>query len=111
MWISAAGAALSFFSSNKKAKEDKKATKEQTLMEISGARQNSQFDAEQAYYYQQLGREEKMRGLDEFRKFSTVQSFAPGYTNTNPNPIVIPTKPEYNQGTYSTLSIPKTTNS
>lgn len=109
MWLQAAGAALSFFSASKKSKDDAKAKKEDTLMQISGARQNSQFDAEQAYYYNQLARQEKMRGLEEFRKFSTVQSFAPGYTNTNPNPIVVPTKPEYNKGTYSTLSVPKTT--
>lgn len=48
------------------------------------------FQANRDELAKQRERQEKMRGLDEFRKFNTVQQFAPGYTNTNPNPIVMP---------------------
>lgn len=101
MWLQAAGAALSFFSGNSSAKKAAKADKEKLQAEILGQRQNSQFDNEQKYYYQQLGKQEAMRGLDEFRKFSNVKSFAPSYANTNANPVAIPTKPVFNEGAYA----------
>jgi hypothetical protein len=52
-------------------------------------------------YYKQQDKMEKLRGLDEFRKFSTVQNFAPQYTNTNPNPVTQAVLPQYNTGAYA----------
>lgn len=49
----------------------------------------SQFEKEQDYRYAQLNRQNKQRGLAEFRKFSTLNSYAPTYQQTNPD-IVVP---------------------
>lgn len=49
----------------------------------------SQFEKEQDYRYEQIGRQNKQRGLDEFRKFSTLGQFAPEYAQTNQG-IVVP---------------------
>lgn len=103
MWAQAAGAALTFFSKNKDEKNKFKQTKQEMALESMYGRENSQFDTEQAYYYQQLKRQEAMRGLDEFRKFSTVKNYAPGYVNTNPGPV-LPDKPTYNTGSYSNVN-------
>jgi hypothetical protein len=103
-WIAAAVAVVGSYAKSqqdkKAAKNAKKDSKEMTQAEAMLARENSQFDAEQEYYYQQLEKKEKSRGLDEFRKFSTVQNYAPNYTNTNTGPVV-PTKPNYNEGIYA----------
>lgn len=103
-WIAAAVAVVGSYAKSqqdkKAAKNAKKDSQEMTMAEAKLARQNSQFDAEQEYYYQQLEKKEKSRGLDEFRKFSTVQNYAPDYTNTNPGPVV-PTKPGFDQGVYA----------
>lgn len=108
MWASAAGAALTFFSGRKSEKDKAKQTKENILLEGKVGRENSQFNAEQEYYYRQLARQEAKRGLDQFRKFSTVANYAPQYRDTNPGPI-LPTKPTYNQGQYSDASSKKST--
>ena len=42
----------------------------------------SAFEKEQDYRYDQLARQNKQRGLDEFRKFNTVNQFAPEYSQT-----------------------------
>lgn len=84
----------------KNANKAKKDGQEMTQAEARLARENSQFDAEQEYYYQQLEKKEKSRGLDEFRKFSTVQNYAPTYTNTNAGPVV-PNRPEFDKGAYA----------
>ena len=42
----------------------------------------SAFEKEQDYRYEQMNRQNKQRGLDEFRKFNTVNQFAPEYSQT-----------------------------
>lgn len=105
MWVAAAGSILGSLGSSgaakKQAKTDFKNTQKLNEQEGVISRQNSQFDAEQQYYYKQLQRQEAARGLDEFRKFSTVKQFAPEYVNTNPTPILPAEKPVYNQGSFA----------
>lgn len=94
--IAAGGAILGGISAEKKAKADRKAanqdrqsaTKESVVFDAL----SSQFEKEQDYYYNQLERQNKSRGLDEYRKFSTVNSFAPQYENTSGG-IIVPDKP------------------
>lgn len=76
--------------SNKRSQDTSYGTQE---LKNTGELENTQLAAEEAYYYSQLNKQEKMRGLDEFKKFSTVKDFAPTYTNTNPNPITVPAAP------------------
>ena len=111
MWIQAAGAALSFLGGRNDKKEEAKRSKEEMALDAMYGREKSQFDAEQAYYYKQQERLEKMRGLDQFRQFSTVKNYYPNYQNTNPDPIVIPEKPQYNQGNYGNTTPSKSSSS
>lgn len=104
MWVSAIGSGLKFLGGSlgakKKAKQDAKNEKEKIMLESSESRRNSQFDAETAYYYKQLERAGKQRGLEQFRQFSTVKNFAPNYQDTS-KPIEVPVQPVYNQGAYA----------
>lgn len=45
------------------------------------------------YYYSQLSRKNKQRGLDQFRQFSTLNQYAPNFVGGN-NQIVVPAKPD-----------------
>lgn len=105
MWVQAAGAVLGAFGSGgakkKAAKEDFKNQTKLNEQEGVIGRQNTAYAMELEDYYKQLDRAEKLRGLDEFRKFSTVSQFAPQYTNTNPNPVREVVMPQYNSGTYA----------
>lgn len=95
--IAAAGAIASGVAASKKAKADRKAAsadqKAATKDEAIYGSILSQFEAEQEDYYNQLGRQRKQRGLDQFREFSTVSSFAPSYSGDN-NRIVLPDRPD-----------------
>lgn len=53
----------------------------------------SAFEKEQEDYYNQLNRQRKERGLENFRQFSTMKTFAPGYTQSSGG-IVLPDKPD-----------------
>lgn len=96
-WIAAGAALLGGIGNNQQHSKDQKTNQatEFGMQELrnTGLLQNTQLNAEEGYYYSQLNKQEKMRGLDEFRKFSTVKDFAPTYANTNPNPITVPDKP------------------
>jgi hypothetical protein len=92
--IMVGGAVLSAQAAKKKAAQDKKDGKEMTLEGAKYGAMQSQFESEQEHYYNQLEKQERLRGLDEFRKFSTVNQFAPQYANSNPNPVVLPAKPD-----------------
>lgn len=109
MWAAAAGAVLKSLggSGSKKAEEKRNFKYESKLNEQQGVigRQNAQFSKELDEYYKSLERQEKMRGLSEFRKFSTVSNFAPQYQNTNPVPIIPVAKPGYNTGAYAPAQI------
>ena len=94
--IAAGGAILSGMAASKKAKEEREAAAAQakvaTADEAKWSAVLSQFNKEQDYYYQQLGRKSKQRGLDQFRQFSTVNQFAPNFQGGN-NTITLPNKP------------------
>lgn len=110
MWVTAISTGLKFLgaagSAKKKEAADWKKTQQKIGLEGMTSRQNSQFDAEQQYYYKQLDRAGKARGLDQFRQFSTVKEFNPGYVEKPPQ-IVMPEKPVFNQGTFAPLPVTK----
>lgn len=84
---------------SKKAKQDranaKEDTKEMTENDARFGAISSQFEAEQADYYNQLNRQRKQRGLDQFRQFSTMSQFAPEAAGGN-NTIALPNRPDIN---------------
>lgn len=94
--IAVGGSIISGIAASKKAKQDranaKEDNKEMTEREARFHALLSQFDAEQADYYNQLNRQRKQRGLEQFRQFSTVNQFAPNFSGGN-NPIELPTRP------------------
>lgn len=52
----------------------------------------SQFQNEDEYRFQQMNRQNKERGLAEFRKFNNVQAYAPNYTQDVNTGIKVPDK-------------------
>lgn len=52
----------------------------------------SQFQMGEEYRYQQINRQNKQRGLAEFRKFNNMQAIAPNYTQDINTGIVVPDK-------------------
>lgn len=97
-WVAAAtitaGGALIGGVAKSKAEKDaqKRAAKDAKAANKDEAKWSSlvsQFEKEQDYRYEQLNRQNKQRGLAEFRKFSTLNSYAPNYQQTNPD-IVVP---------------------
>lgn len=98
--VMAGGALISGIASSKKAKQDRKNakedSKEMTEREAQLQAGLSQFDAEQNYYYSQLQRKNKQRGLDQFRQFSTLNQYAPNFIGGN-NQIALPQKPDINK--------------
>lgn len=95
-WMAAGASVLKSlggsFGAKKKAKQDQKDSLEQIRAKGLEGLKQIEFQNASDYYYQQLGKQEKMRGLDQFRKFSTVKNFAPDFVDTNPGPQV-PTMP------------------
>lgn len=94
-WIAVGGAAVTavagYASSKAKSKADAKLAGQSGAMteqESKLAMQRSAFDNYDDYRYRQLDKQERQRGMDEFRKFNTVQDFAPGYVNTAPRVVV-----------------------
>lgn len=91
--IAFGGAAVSAIAKNKQAKEDRKNAKEDAKAanadEAKWSSILSQFEREQDYRYDQLERQNKQRGLDEFRKFNTMSQIDPNYTQTQQG-IVVP---------------------
>lgn len=94
--IMVGGAIMSAQAEKKKQKAANKENRAATREEAKYQGLLSQFEHEQDYYYEQLGKQEKMRGLDEFKKFHTVREIDPSYVNTNTGPIV-PEKPDINK--------------
>ncbi len=97
--ITAGGALVSSYAAGEQAKKDKKdAAKERRLATKEEAQYGaalSQFEKEQDYYYNQLERQNKQRGLDQFRSFSNLQSYAPQYAGDTAR-VVVPTAPDIN---------------
>jgi hypothetical protein len=106
MWIQAGGSLLSGLAAGNSAKKQQKQQfkYDWKLQEGAGriARTNTKFEYELQNYYKQLERKEKMRGLAEFRKFSTVSQFAPNYQNTTPE-TPMPTMTSPNSGEYAVV--------
>lgn len=108
-WISAiaavGGSALSAYGQGQAADQQGKQTKEQYEFERTSDRENAQFNADTAYYYSQLKRQDEQRGLDQFRTMSSVKNYDPNFVDNNPR-VVVPDKPIFNQGIYAPPSQP-----
>lgn len=79
----------SYASSKSQQKADARALAGQVELSREGAINNMYINQHAAAlddYYEQKRRVGASRGLEEFRKFNTVQSFAPGYVSNNPGP-------------------------
>lgn len=97
------GGILGGIGAKKKAKKDAafKAAEDRALL-VDQAKYgaiNELFKSQLDDYNNQLQRLRKQRGLDQFRGFSTLQNYAPGYAEGQG--IVLPDQP--NMGTYNTL--------
>ena len=99
-WFAVGGAALTAVSGyaksksdKKKAEQDKKDGKEMTREESQMSMLRSKYDSDLEYAAAQRVRKNKEGGLAEFRKFSTMQNWAPNYEQTNPG-IVVPETPD-----------------
>lgn len=89
-WAMVAGAAITVIGgaiAGKGAKkEEKKKRKHELFMQQEEHRlglEKSLFERQADEHYVQKERKTRQRGLDEFRKFSTVGEFAPNYTDTS----------------------------
>lgn len=94
--IMVGGAVLSSQAAKKKADKDRKEGRVDTKQAAKYEGILSAFEKEQDYYYQQLEKQEKMRGLDQFKHFNTMKRIDPTYVNTNPGPV-LPEKPDINK--------------
>lgn len=74
--------------SDKAAANAKAATRDEAL--YSGLL--SQFQNEDEYRFQQINRQNKERGLAEFRKFNNMQAISPNYTQDVNTGIKVPDK-------------------
>jgi FtsZ-interacting cell division protein ZipA len=90
--IALVGGVVQGMGEEKKDKSDKKFQRELTKDSARYESILSAFENEQDYYYNQLNRANKQRGLEQFRQFSTVKNFAPQYVQSNAG-VVVPTKP------------------
>lgn len=91
--LAVGGAAISAYGKNKSEKNARKDAKAATKDEAKYQGILSQFEKEQDYYYQQLDRKNRVRGLDQFKQFSQIGRFAPEYKAADTTPIV-PEKPD-----------------
>ena len=95
--VTVGGSILSGIGASKKDKKNKAfASSEARLSDERQAKYEailSQFNKESDWYYNQLSRKNKQRGLDQFRQFSTVNQFAPNFIGGN-NTITLPEKPD-----------------
>lgn len=91
--IMVGGAVMSAQAAKKKDAKDRKENRVDSKNAAKYEGVLSQFNAEQDYYYQQKQRQETMRGLDEFKKFSGMNRIDPNYVNQNTGPVM-PEKPD-----------------
>lgn len=101
IWGAAIAVGGAVISASAKAKQDDKNASRDAANARAATRDEakyssllSQFENEQAYYYNQLNRQNKQRGLAEFRKFSNLSNYAPGYTQDVNTGVVLPDKPD-----------------
>lgn len=94
--IVVAGGIASGMAAEKKAKQDKKDQKEMTREGHILAGRGEAYSKALDEFYRQKGRVGTQRGLDEFRKFDTVQGYMPGYDDQAAR-IKDPTEPDINK--------------
>ena len=84
-----------FGSKSKRQEQERDLQTQIQLQELrnTGMLENTQLQAEEAWYYKQLQEQQNLRGVEQFRQFSTVHNYAPGFANTNPNPVIVPNAP------------------
>lgn len=103
LWVAAAvtvvGGAVAGYGAQKKAEAERKANrednKEMTEREAKLSAQASGYERALEDYYTQKSRFDQQRGLDQYRKFSTMGQFAPGIDDTGGR-VVMPEAPDYN---------------
>jgi hypothetical protein len=81
--VTVVGGALSDKNANKKGKQDTANSRWMQQEESRLGRQDTIFNAQVDDHYKQKERAGRQRGLDQFRKFSTVAQFAPEYQDTS----------------------------
>lgn len=94
--IMVVGSVASAQAAKKKADKDRKENRVDNKQAAKYEAILSQFNKEQDYYYNQLEKQEKMRGLAEFKKFNTMSRIDPTYVNDNTGPV-LPEKPDINK--------------
>lgn len=94
--IMVVGSVASAQAAKKKEAAARKENRVDTKQEAKYSALLSQFEREQDYYYNQLEKQEKSRGLDQFKKFSGMSRIDPTYVNTSGG-IVLPDKPDINK--------------
>ena len=112
-WIAVAGAAVTVIggamsdrSAKKGAAKDREEKRFLTQEESRLNREEMIFERELDEHYKQRERASRQRGLDEFRKFNTLQQFAPEYQDTGQR-VVVPNAPQVStqQGTNITPTV------
>lgn len=93
--IALGGAVVSGMAARKKDKEDKAHSQAMTREESGLASQRTGHEMALEDFYAQKERFRKQRGLDEFRKFSSIGRWAPGYSDAAAR-IQDPVMPDYN---------------
>lgn len=101
--IMVGGAVISGMAADKKDKGDKRHAQAMSKDEAKYQGILNQLDQETQYYYRQVDKQEKMRGLAEFKKFSGMQRINPAYASDNAGPV-LPDKPNVDDAFNSTVS-------
>ena len=100
IWVAAAitvgGAVVSGIGQEKKDKADKAHQAAMTEEESKLAAQRTGYESALEEFYTQRERQRKQRGLDQFRQFSTMGEFAPGYDINSEARIDPGEAPNYN---------------
>lgn len=93
--IVVAGGIASGMAAEKKDKADKKYNKQMTEEDYRRNAQETGYEAALEDYYKQKDRYQAQRGLDQFRQFSTIDNYKPGYDIAD-DQLSAPTMPKYN---------------
>ena len=99
VWVGAVvtvgGGILSGMAAEKKDKADKKYNEKMTQEDYRRQAQETGYEAALGDYYKQKDRYEAQRGLDQFRQFSTIDNYKPGYAIMD-GQLTAPAMPQYN---------------
>lgn len=94
--IMVVGSVVAGKAAEKKAKADQKHDVAMTAEESKLASQRTGYERALEDYYTQKQRARTQRGLDQFRQFSTMSEFAPGYNINSEQRIDEGEAPNYN---------------